>query len=342
MKYTHLGNTGLIVSRLSFGAMTFGSDPSITSIYKVNQDDAQKMVNKSLDAGINFFDTADGYSAGQSEEMLGRTLAACRKDVIIATKVGFRTGAPVTQAGLSKRHILYSCEQSLRRLNTDYIDLYILHKEDPFTPLEETLAALNSLVEAGKVRYIGFSNWSAWKAAIAWQMQKDHGWTLFCSGQMNYSLVGRDVEHDIVPFMSHAGIGMTIWSPLASGFLSGKYTRENLKDEDNRLSGFDLLPFDKEFGFKVVEVMKVIAAAHQASVAQVALAWLLTKKVVSSIIVGASKMHQLEDNLKAIELDLTAAEVQQLDELTKPHTMYPHWFNQQLIDQKQNEIFRNQ
>ena len=342
MKYTHLGNTGLIVSRLSFGAMTFGSDPSIASIYKVNQDDAQKMVNKSLDAGINFFDTADGYSAGQSEEMLGRTLAACRKDVIIATKVGFRTGAPVTQAGLSKRHILYSCEQSLRRLNTDYIDLYILHKEDPFTPLEETLAALNSLVESGKVRYIGFSNWSAWKAAIAWQMQKDHGWTPFCSGQMNYSLVGRDVEHDVVPFMLHAGIGMTIWSPLASGFLSGKYTRENLKDEDNRLSGFDLLPFDKEFGFKVVEVMKEIALAHQASVAQVALAWLLTKKIVSSIIVGASKMHQLEDNLKAIELDLTTAEVQQLDELTKPHTMYPHWFNQQLVDPKQNEIFRNQ
>ena len=339
MKYTNLGNTGLIVSKLSFGAMTFGSDPSITSIYKVNQDDAQKMVNASLDAGINFFDTADGYSAGQSEEMLGKTLAACRKDVVIATKVGFRTGAPVTQAGLSKRHILYSCEQSLRRLNTDYIDLYILHKEDPFTPLEETLAALNSLVEAGKVRYIGFSNWSAWKAAIAWQMQKDHGWTPFCSGQMNYSLVGRDVEHDVVPFMLHAGIGMTIWSPLASGFLSGKYTRENLKDEDNRLSGFDLLPFDKEFGFKVVEVMKEIASAHQASVAQVALAWLLNKKVVSSIIVGASKMHQLEDNLKAIDLGLTTAEVQQLDEITKPHTMYPHWFNQQLIDKKQSEIF---
>jgi aryl-alcohol dehydrogenase-like predicted oxidoreductase len=271
--------------------------------------------------------------------MLGRILAARRKDVVIATKVGFRTGVPVTQAGLSKKHILYSCDQSLRRLNTDYIDLYILHKEDPFTPLEETLAALNSLVEAGKVRYIGFSNWSAWKAAIAWQMQKDNGWTTFCSGQMNYSLVGRDVEHDVVPFMLHAGIGMTIWSPLASGFLSGKYTRENLKDEDKRLSGFDLLPFDKEFGFKVVEVMKEIAAAHQASVAQVALAWLLNKKAVSSIIVGASKMHQLEDNLKAIELELTAAEVQQLDEITKPPIMYPHWFNQQLIDKKQNEIF---
>ena len=340
MKYTNLGNTGLIVSRLSFGAMTFGSDPSITSIYKVNQEDAKKMVNKALDAGINFFDTADGYAHGQSEEMLGKTLATQRKDVVIATKVGFRTGEPVTQAGLSKRHILFSCEQSLKRLNTDYIDLYILHKEDPFTPLEETLSALNSLVVAGKVRYIGFSNWSAWRAAVAWQTQKDHGWTSFCSGQMNYSLVGRDVEYDVIPFMQYAGVGMTIWSPLASGFLSGKYTRENLKDQDNRLSGFDLLPFDKEFGFKVVEVMKEIASAHHASPAQVALAWLLSKPIVSSIIVGASKMHQLEDNLTAIDVELSAAELQQLDQMTKPPAIYPHWFNQQLVDQKQKEIFQ--
>jgi aryl-alcohol dehydrogenase-like predicted oxidoreductase len=339
MKYTSLGNTGLIVSRLSFGAMTFGDHPSMTSIYKVDQATAEKMVGRALDSGINFFDTADGYALGQSEEMLGKILKPRRNDVIIATKVGFRTGEPVTQAGLSKRHILFSCEASLRRLNTDYIDLYILHKEDPFTPLEETLSALNSLVEAGKVRYIGFSNWSAWKAALAWQIQKDRGWAAFCNGQMNYSLVGREVEYDVVPFMQHAGIGMTVWSPLASGFLSGKYTRENLKDQDNRLSGFDLLPFDKEFGFKVVEVMRGIAAAHDASIAQVALSWLLSKRVVVSIIVGASKMHQLEDNLKAIEVELTPAELRQLDELTQPHNIYPHWFNQQLIDQKQKEIF---
>jgi aryl-alcohol dehydrogenase-like predicted oxidoreductase len=339
MKYTTLGNTGLIVSRLSFGAMTFGDHPSITSIYKVDQSTADSMVGKSLDAGINFFDTADGYAKGQSEEMLGKILKPRRNDVVIATKVGFRTGDPVTQAGLSKRHILFSCEQSLKRLGTDYIDLYILHKEDPFTPLEESLEALNSLVEAGKVRYVGFSNWSAWKAALAWQMQKERGWATFCNGQMNYSLVGRDVEWDIVPFMQQAGIGMTVWSPLASGFLSGKYTRENLKDQDNRLSGFDLLPFDKEFGFKVVEAMRPIAAAHSATVAQTALSWLLSKKVVASIIVGASKMHQLEDNLKAIDVELTAAELKQLDDLTQPHTIYPHWFNQQLVDQKHKEIF---
>jgi aryl-alcohol dehydrogenase-like predicted oxidoreductase len=339
MEYTRLGNTGLIVSKLAFGAMTFGDDASIKAVYKVDQQLAQDMINKSLDAGINFFDTADGYANGQSETMLGKLLASHRNDVIISTKVGFRTGNPVTQAGLSKKHIVYACEQSLKRLNTDYIDLYILHKEDPFTPLEETLEALNSLVVSGKVRrYVGYSNWSAWRAALAYQMQKDNGWATFCNGQMNYSLVGRDVEHDVIPFMQHAGIGMTVWSPLASGFLSGKYTRENLKDPNNRLSGFDLLPFDKEFGFKVVDVCKEIANEHQASVAQIALAWLLSKPVVAGIIVGASKMPQLEDNLKSVSIKLSATQIQRLDEITKPGNLYPHWFNQQLIDPKHKEI----
>jgi aryl-alcohol dehydrogenase-like predicted oxidoreductase len=338
MQYNRLGNTGLVVSRLSFGSMTFGNDPSVTAVYKVTQDDAHTMVNMALDAGINFFDTADGYSAGQSEIMLGKALAKRRQDVVIATKVGFRTGGPVTQAGLSKRHILFSCEQSLKRLNTDYIDLYILHKEDPYTPLEETLAALDILVRAGKVRYIGFSNWSVWKAAVAYQMQKERGWATFCNGQMYYSLLGRDVEYDIVPFMQHAGIGMTIWSPLAGGFLSGKYTRESLKDQDNRLSGFDILPFDKETGFKVVDEVKQIAATHNASPAQVALAWLLTKSVVSSIIVGASKINQLENNLKAIDVTLNDAEVKTLDDLTQPGVLYPHWYLRNMTDQKHREI----
>lgn len=338
MEYTRLGNTGLIVSKLAFGAMTFGDDAAIKAVYKVDQSLAQEMINRSLDAGINFFDTADGYAGGQSEIMLGKLLAPHRQDVIIATKVGFRTGNAVTQAGLSKRHILYSCEQSLKRLNTDYIDLYILHKEDPYTPLEETLEALNSLVTAGRVRYVGYSNWSAWRSAMAYQMQKDNNWATFCNGQMNYSLVGRDVEYDVVPFMQQAGIGMTVWSPLAGGFLSGKYNRENLKDPENRLSGFDLLPFDKEFGFKVVDVLKEIAGEHQASVAQVALAWLLSKPVVSGIIVGASKLHQLEDNLKAVAIKLSAAQIRQLDEITQPGHLYPHWFNQQMLDPMQKEI----
>lgn len=338
MKYSQLGNTGLVVSRLSFGAMTFGNDPSITAVYKVTQEDAQLMVDKALDAGINFFDTADGYSGGQSEVMLGKTLSKRRQDVVIATKVGFRTGEPVTQAGLSRRHILFSCEQSLKRLNTDYIDLYIVHKEDPYTPLEETLETLDMLVRAGKVRYIGFSNWTVWKAAIAYQMQKERGWATFSNGQMYYSLLGRDVEHDIVPFMHHAGIGMTVWSPLAGGFLSGKYTREGAKDQDNRLSGFDILPFDKEKGYDVVDVLKEIATAHNASPAQVALSWLLNKPVVSSILVGASKLQQLENNLKAVEVELSGAEVKTLDELTQPGISYPHWFVQNLADPKHKEI----
>jgi aryl-alcohol dehydrogenase-like predicted oxidoreductase len=293
------------------------------------------MIEKSLEAGVNFFDTADSYAGGQSETILGEALRPRRQELVIATKVGFRSGEILTQAGLSRRHILASCEQSLKRLNTDYIDLYIVHKEDPFTPLEETLEALNDLVRTGKVRYLGFSNWSAWKAATALQMQKERGWAQFSSGQMYYSLVGRDVEDEVAPFMRYAGLGMTVWSPLAGGFLSGKYTRENLKDSENRLAGFDFLPFDKEAGFSVVEKMREIAARHEASAAQIAIAWLLAKPVVSSVIVGASKSHQLEDNLKAADLKLSDAEVAELDAITAPTPLYPKWFNANLIDPKQ-------
>ncbi len=339
MQYARLGNTGLIVSRLAFGTMTFGSHPSMPNVYKVSQENAGAMIDKSLEAGINFFDTADGYASGQSETMLGELLGERRKDVVLATKVGFRTGDTMTQAGLSRRHILASCDASLKRLNTDYIDLYIVHKEDPFTPLEETLEALNDLVRAGKVRYPGFSNWSAWKAATAIQMQKAKGWAEFTSGQMYYSLVGRDVEHDVVPFMRSAGLSMNVWSPLAGGFLSGKYTPDNLKEDDNnRLSGPDFLPIDKESGFKVVGRLREIAQEHQASVAQVALAWLLSKPVVSSIIVGASKLQQLEDNLQATEVKLSEAEVNELDAMTAPTTLYPHWFNINLVDAKHKEV----
>jgi len=338
MQYTQLGNTGLIVSRLAFGTMTFGSDPSMPNIYKVSQENARGMLEKSFEAGVNFIDTADGYASGQSEKMLGELLGAQRQQVVLATKVGFRTGDSIMQAGLSRGHISASCDASLKRLKTDYIDLYIVHKEDQFTPLEETLEALNDLVRAGKVRYLGFSNWAAWKAATALQMQKANGWAEFTSGQMYYSLVGRDVEHDVVPFMQNAGLTMNVWSPLAGGFLSGKYTWENLKDEDNRLSGLEFLPIDKENGFKVVERMREVGAAHEATVAQVALAWLLSKPVVSSIIVGASKLNQLEDNLRAVEVKLSEAEVTELNAMTAPTTLYPHWFNLNLVDAKHKEM----
>lgn len=333
MQYSKLGNTGLIVSRLAFGAMTFGVGTGpFAAVSKVDETNSATMIGMSLDAGINFFDTANGYSNGQSETMLGKHLGARRKEVVVATKVGFRTSPAVGDAGLSRTHILAACDASLRRLGTDYIDLYIVHREDRFTPIEETIQALDSLVRAGKVRYLGYSNWSAWKAATALQLQKANGLAQFTSGQMHYALTGRDVEHDVVPFMQHAGIGMTVWSPLAGGFLSGKYTRESLKDPENRLSGFDLLPFDKEMGFKLVDRLREIGKGHNGSVAQVALAWLLSKPVVSSIIVGASKSPQLEDNLGALGVSLTSTEITELDSLTAPTPQYPGWFSERTVD----------
>jgi len=279
MRYALLGNTGLAVSRLAFGTMTFTQgNKNIAAVYKVGAKLADELVGQALDAGVNLFDTADGYASGESETLLGAALKQRRDQVVITTKVGFRSGPPMTQSGLSRRHILWSIDQSLRRLGTEWIDIYIAHREDPFTPIEETVEALDTVVRAGKVRYLGFSNWSAWKAAAALEMQRARGLAPFTHGQMYYSLLGRDVERDVIPMMRRYGLGLTVWSPLASGFLSGKYTRQTLSDPENRISGFDLLPFDKEHGFKLVERMRTIAGAHGASVAQVAIAWLLSRQ----------------------------------------------------------------
>jgi aryl-alcohol dehydrogenase-like predicted oxidoreductase len=235
---------------------------------------------------------------------------------------------------LSRRHILWSVDQSLRRLGTDWIDVYIAHREDPFTPLEETLAAFDAVVKAGKVRYLGFSNWSAWKAAAALEIQKANGLAPFTHGQMNYSLLGRDVVRDVIPMLQRYGLGLTVWSPLVSGFLSGKYTRETLSDPKNRFSGFDILPFEKEKGFTLVERMRKMADDRKASVAQIAIAWLLAKTTVSSVILGASKLNQLEDNLGAVAVELSAAEVAALDDATTPPEVYPNWFNDRIaVDQ---------
>jgi aryl-alcohol dehydrogenase-like predicted oxidoreductase len=221
MQYALLGGTGLLVSRLAFGAMTFtAGNHDIGAVYQVGAELADEMVGRALDRGVTFFDTADGYAGGESEALLGRALRHRRDSVVIATKVGFRTGAPLTQAGLSRRHITWSVEQSLTRLGTDWIDVYLTHREDPYTPLEETLSAFDAVVASGKVRYIGFSNWSAWKVAAALEIQKANGLAPFTHGQMHYSLLGRDVERDVVPMMQRYGLGMTVWSPLASGFLS--------------------------------------------------------------------------------------------------------------------------
>jgi aryl-alcohol dehydrogenase-like predicted oxidoreductase len=327
MQYALLGNTGLTVSRLAFGAMTFtAGNKDLGAVYKVGADLAAELVGRALEAGINFFDTADGYAGGESEAMLGAALKPHRERVVIATKVGFRTGPPLTRAGLSRRHILWSVDQSLKRLGTDWIDVYIAHREDPYTPIEETLAALDAVVRAGKVRYLGFSNWSAWKAAAALEIQKANGLAPFTHGQMYYSLVGRDVERDIIPMMRRYGLGLTVWSPLASGFLSGKYTRQTLSDPNNRLSGFDILPFDKEAGFQLVERLRAIAASRRASVAQVAIAWLLARQAVTSVIIGSTRLGQLEDNLQAAAVSLTAAEIAELDAATAPAPVYPNFF----------------
>ncbi|MGH8316737.1 MAG: aldo/keto reductase [Steroidobacteraceae bacterium] len=333
MQYTLLGTTGLTVSRLAFGAMTFtAGNKELGAIYKVGAELAGELVGRALDAGINFFDTADAYAGGESETLLGSALKPHRDRVVIATKVGFRTGPALTRTGLSRRHILWSVDESLKRLGTDWIDLYIAHREDPHTPLEETLAALDATVRAGKVRYLGFSNWSAWKAAAALEIQKASGLAPFTHGQVYYSLVGRDVERDIIPMMRRYGLGLTVWSPLAGGFLSGKYKRENLSDPDNRLSGFDILPFDKEQGLKLVEQMRAIATSHEASVAQVAIAWLLARQGVSSVIVGSTKLSQLEDNLKSVALTLSAGEIAELEAATALAPVYPNFFIDNLVD----------
>lgn len=338
MQYATLGNTGLLVSRLAFGAMTFTQgNRNMATIYKVGEKLADELVGGAIDAGINFFDTADVYASGESETLLGRALKGRRDDIVLATKVGFRSGDALPRAGLSRRHILWSVDQSLKRLGTDWIDVYIVHKEDPHTPLEETLSALDHVVRAGKVRYLGFSNWSAWKVAAALEIQKANNLAPFTHGQMYYSLLGRDVERDVIPMMRRYGLGLTVWSPLASGFLSGKYTRDNLNDPDNRYSGFDLLPFDKDKGFTLVDQMRKIASAHNASVAQVAIAWLLAKQAVTSVLLGASKLKQLTDNLGAVAVKLSEEEIKGLDAATLPAPVYPNWFIDNLADAKMKE-----
>jgi aryl-alcohol dehydrogenase-like predicted oxidoreductase len=342
MKYAQLGDSGLVVSRLAFGAMTFtAGNKDVGAIYKVGRNLADELVGRSLDAGVTFFDTADGYASGESEMLLGAALKSKRDQVVIATKVGFRTGAPLTQSGLSRRHILWSVDQSLQRLGTDWIDVYVAHREDPITPLEETVSALDAVVRAGKVRYLGFSNWSAWKAAAALELQRSNGLARFTHGQMHYSLLGRDVERDVIPMMRRYGLGLTVWSPLASGFLSGKYTRDNLSHPDNRYSGFDIIPFDKEQGFRLVDRMRAIASAHTASVAQIAIAWLLARGVVTSVLIGATKTHQLEDNLAAADVTLSPTEIAELDAATALPPVYPNWFINNLADRPVAEALKS-
>ena len=335
MQYSRLGDTGLVVSRLALGSMTFGSsaNPTFASVYKVDQAGADALVGRAIDAGINFFNSADVYADGDSERILGKAIGARRHDVVIATKVGNRMGPSLIETGLSRRHILAAAEGSLKRLGTDYIDVYLVHKVDTLTPVEETIEALEDLVRQGKVRYVGFSNWPAWMAAKAIGIQRARGWTQFRAAEMYYSLVGRDLEHEVVPLCRDAGVGVMVWSPLAGGFLSGKYTRTKPKGESgDRLGGLDFIPYDRERGYQLVDLLQSLAAARGASPAQIALAWLLTRPAVSSILVGASKMSQLEDNLAATTVMLDAGELARLDAATTPTVPYPQWFTPRVAD----------
>ncbi len=343
MNYVRLGNSGLIVSRLALGVMTFGSGPSsdsMSAVWKTGQQEADALVGRALDAGVNFFDTADMYAGGQSETMLAKALGARRKDVVVSTKIGFRSGKAITQAGASYRYILAAAEASLRRLQTDYIDLLSIHKPDPFTPPEETARALENLAQRGLVRYVGYSNLNAWQSAKLIGIQKQYNYASFIAAQMYYSLLGRDIEHEIVPFCGDAGIGIVVWSPLASGFLSGRYTRQDPSGGKGRLARFDFPPIDREKGYKVVDELQKMAKNHNVTVAQVALAWLLAKSHVASILLGASKITQLEGNLGALNVRLSDEEVAYLDKFTALPPIYPNWFHAATIDQQTNEALQ--
>jgi aryl-alcohol dehydrogenase-like predicted oxidoreductase len=335
MQYSNFGNTGLIVSRMAFGAMTFGQGTLIGELKNdIDQNMADQMVGMCLDAGINFFDTADMYTTGQSEIMLGKALKSRRDDVVIATKCGFRSGDAITSSGLSYRYILKAAAASLRRLDTDYIDLFLVHIPDPMTPLEETARALDDVVKKGWVRYVGYSNYPAWKAQKMLSIQDRDGRARWIGAQMYYSLLGRDLENDVVPFLKDTGLGRMVWSPLASGFLSGKYTRENPVPAGSRRAKFDFPPVNIEKGYEVVAKLKALGEKYEASVAQLALAWLLARPFVSSVIVGATKTHQLEDNLAAARIKIAAEDVQILDDLTAPAVPYPAWMQPMGWDEK--------
>lgn len=322
MRYRILGRTGLKVSELCFGTMTFGGGETIGVL---DQRESDKLVARTLDAGINFFDTADAYSGTEAERMLGQALGTRRKEVIIATKVRLETGSGPNDVGLSRGHILDAVDASLRRLGTDYIDLYQIHISDALTPLEETLRALDDLVRWGKVRYIGCCNFAAWQLMKSLAISDMHDWARFVALQAHYTLIERGLERELVPLVKDQGLGLMIWSPLSGGFLSGKFTRENESPEDSRRSELDFPPINRERAFDVLDVMREIAAQHNVSVARIALAWLLYQDVVTSVIIGAKRLDQLEDNLLAPEVRLSEKDLKQLDEVSALPLEYPGW-----------------
>jgi aryl-alcohol dehydrogenase-like predicted oxidoreductase len=323
MKYALLGRTGLSVSRLSLGAMTFGVG-AYTSGMKNNIDQAgaDAIVGRAIDAGINLFDTSNVYGQGESEEILGKALGSRRREMVVVTKVGYRMKHRLDN-GLSYRNIMQSAEDSLKRLGTDWIDVFLLHRHDALAPYEETARALEQLVQDGKVRYTGLCNHQAWQIERFLGIAREKGWRPMTVAQMYYSLVGRDLEQDCLEFFQDTGLGTMIWSPLAGGFLSGKYKRD-IASPDGRWAQFPMPPVDIELGYEVVEMLERMAKPRNATVAQLALAWLLARPWVSTIIVGASRVSQLEQNIGAIDLTLLPEELAELDALTKQKARYPN------------------
>jgi aryl-alcohol dehydrogenase-like predicted oxidoreductase len=325
MRYRLFGRTGLYVSEMCFGAMTFGGRGFWEVVGKTPQEEADRLVGLTLDSGINFFDTADVYSEGESEKILGKALGQRRKDIVLATKVRGKAGPGPNQLGLSRRHILESIDASLTRLGTDWVDLYQIHGFDAVTPFDETLRALDDVVRSGKARYIGCSNLAAWQLAKANGIAARHGWERFESLQAYYTIAGRDLERELVPLLDDEQMGLMVWSPLAGGLLSGKFGRDGKGPDGTRRAAFDFPPVNKDRAFDCIDAMKKVGDAHGVSVARVALAWLLSKKHVSSIIIGAKNEEQLKDNLAVTSLELTTDQLATLDKVSALPPEYPGW-----------------
>lgn len=339
MRMNKLGRTGLFVSELCLGTMTFGGGGEIWGkIGALGQADAERLVGRALDGGINFIDTADIYSDGVSEQITGqalRNLHVPREDVVVATKCYGPTGPGPNAGGNSRLHVIDACKASLRRLQLDHIDLYQIHGFDPATPIEETVRALDTLVQHGHVRYVGVSNWAAWQIMKALGIAERQGLARFESLQAYYTLAGRDLEREIVPMLRSETVGLMVWSPLAGGLLSGKYGRDQVAT-DGRRAAFDFPPVDRGRAFDCIDAMRPMADRRGVSIAQIALAWLLHQMAVSSVIIGAKRIDQLDNNIAASDVELTGEELDALDQVSALPKEYPGWmFEQQSARAKQ-------
>ncbi len=328
MVYRKLGNSGLIVSAVALGTMQFGSKMNVGNL---DQKATDKMVKHALDQGINFIDTADVYSLGESETLLGNALKGIREEIVLATKVRLPMSDNFNRSGSTRVNIMCGVESSLKRLQTDYIDLYQVHGWDSNTPLEETLRTLHDLVRQGKVRYIGLSNYLAWQAATAIGVQERLNLEKFVTAQMYYSLVGRGLETDWLSCAEYHNIGILVWSPLAGGFLSGKYEKGKKPQSGTRFSDAGrFVMFDKERGYRIVDTVKKVAERHGVSPARVSIAWLLSRSMISCVIIAGRRIEHLKDNIEAVNLRLTDEDFAQLDQVSDPGTPYPKWMVLQL------------